>query len=252
MTRWVGYVRVSSDRQRDDGGGADTQAAAIAAWCFERGDELVQTCRDAVPGTLTHLKERAGLQAAFGLLGSGQADGLVVARMDRLARELILQEQIIRELHANGWRVACCDGDIESDTPDRKMVRQILGAVAEYERAMIKMRAAAGRARKKQAGGWLGGYVPYGYRADGKGGLVEDEREMDAIAQALTMRKMGAPYRVIGEWFIAAGIRFRASKRGEWTPQTVRGVLLRATAEGKPTPQPLTSPMARMLMNLPA
>src|SRR5207244_2593385 len=104
----------------------------------------------------------------------GRVRGLVVYRLDRLARDLVLQEQLLSEV----WRmhgVVCSTSPSEDaylapddagDDPSRALIRQILGAVAQYERGMIRLRLRQGKARKVARGGYAGGAPPFGFRAE--------------------------------------------------------------------------------------
>jgi DNA invertase Pin-like site-specific DNA recombinase len=77
---------------------------------------------------------------------------VVVARLDRLARDLLTQEFLLREIRQRGADLVSCS-DTEADylqddphDPTRKLVRQVLGAISEFERALIKLRLQRGRA----------------------------------------------------------------------------------------------------------
>jgi DNA invertase Pin-like site-specific DNA recombinase len=126
-------------------------------------------------------------------------------------------------------------------------MRKVLFAFSEYERNLIKARSAAGMKRKKANGGYVGGGIPYGWRIDHRS-LVENPSEMAAIAQARTMRRLGATLDTIGEFFASWGVRLRRGK--EWRRATVRGVINRANTDNYPPPAELSN-MARAFMNLP-
>jgi DNA invertase Pin-like site-specific DNA recombinase len=152
----------------------------------------------------------------------------VVARLDRLARDLVLQETLIAECRKHGARVwstaAGEDAYLEEipDDPSRKMIRQILGAVAEYERGMIALRMAAGKARKVAEGGYAHGAPPYGWDAvDGR--LEINELEQTQLAIMRTMRQGNASYRTICRVLNASGSR--AKKGGPWHSNVVRRIL---------------------------
>lgn len=70
-------------------------------------------------------------------------------------------------------------------------MRQVLGAIAQYERALIRSRMAAGRAAKLATGGYSGGRPPFGWRAEGKE-LLPDEREQEVIALARRLATKGS------------------------------------------------------------
>ncbi len=165
----VGYIRVSTDNQLD-GLGLDIQEAAIRELSAVRGWELVDIFRDEGVSGSEDIIGRQGLANAIAALEADDVSVLVVPKLDRLARDLIVQESILRDV----WRMGCevvpcvegeqfaCRPDSPTD-PSRKLIRQVLGAVAEYERAMIKARLVAGRRRKIAEVGYAGGPEPYGW-----------------------------------------------------------------------------------------
>jgi DNA invertase Pin-like site-specific DNA recombinase len=116
-----------------------------------------------------------------------------------------------------------------TDDPDdasRKLIRQVLGAVAEYERSMTALRLRSGRQRKAKDGGYAYGSPPFGYRVE-DGDLVPDEGEQDTIGRALELQKGGSSIRAIATTLTQQG---RLTKRGgtRWHPTTVVRVLGRS------------------------
>ncbi len=98
---------------------------------------------------------------------------MVVHRLDRLARDLVLQEQLLAECWKMDATVSSTaageDAYLRDDPsdPSRRLIRQVLGAVSDYERAMVRLRLATGRRHKADAGGYAYGAPPFGYRSDG-------------------------------------------------------------------------------------
>jgi DNA invertase Pin-like site-specific DNA recombinase len=231
----LGYSRVSTNGQAEDGFGLDIQQATIQGWADTHGATLLEVYRDeGVSGTL---QERPALGAALQALAAG--DVLVVPRLDRLARDLITQELLLREIRGRGAElVSCAEGEQAylADTPDdpsRKMIRQVLGAVAEYERAMVALRLRGGRARLRAAGGYAGGEAPFGMRWEPGNGLVEDAREQVVLRAMRFGRSVGQTYEQIAS---ALNERDMQPRRGkEWTKQAVHRILSRQTERGEMT-----------------
>jgi DNA invertase Pin-like site-specific DNA recombinase len=109
--------------------------------------------------------------------------------------------------------------------PSRKLIRQVLGAVAEYERAMIRLRLEAGRRRKSQSGGYAGfGSPPFGYRSEG-GALVPDADEQNTLARIGSLHDDGKSLRQIAR---ALDCEERRPRRGEhWQPRQVSRIVTR-------------------------
>jgi len=225
VVKLVAYLRVSTDVQAE-GLGLDGQRAAITEWAGTQAHEIAAEFTDAGVSGSNGLVTRTGLADAFTVLRNGDASGIVVYRLDRLARDLIIQEQLLAEARQHGWSVFSTSAGeaayLEDDPgdPSRKMIRQVLGAVAEYERSMIALRLRSGRARKAQAGGFAYGAPPYGYAAV-DGGLVEVAEEQATLSRIRRDHHDGKSLRAIAETLNAEGVKPR---RGQaWHP----GVIVR-------------------------
>jgi DNA invertase Pin-like site-specific DNA recombinase len=177
------------------------------------------------------LDTREGLADALEALKSRQASGLIVYRLDRLARDLVLQEQLladVRRMGADVFSTSSAEGSYLTDDPDdpsRKLIRQVLGAVNEYERAMIALRLRSGRREKHDNGGYAFGSPPYGWRAVGRE-LVEHPDEQAALARMRELRAAGASYRDIAAALTSEG--YQPKRGGTWYPMTVRQILTRS------------------------
>lgn len=228
------YLRVSTAMQAEEGLGLALQERAVRTWARSQGHRIVATYRDEGVSGANGLAERVGLLDAFDALRSGRAGGIVVARLDRLARDLVTQESLLREAWNLGAEVfTTAPGEAvylhrdDPEDPSRQLVRQVLGAVSSYERAMVVARLRAGRRRKAERGGFAGGKVPYGYRAEARE-LVAEAGEQATLARMRALRADGASYRAIVAALDAEG---RTTRKGtRWNPAGVRAVLLASAA----------------------
>lgn len=235
--RFVALLRVSTATQARDGYGLESQEADIRAWAKLHGHRIAYVIREPGVSGTTPLIERTGLAEALQLLSANKADGLVVARLDRLARDLILQEQLIAEVDALG-RVLRSAAPIEDDhlldkDPQRVLVRQIIGAISAYERAMIRVRLMNGLRMKAAAGGYLGGGPPYGWIAKGSE-LVPDPDEQEVRQRIKLWRRQGLSYGVISARLNTEGIP--AKKGGRWSKVSVHRVANNITRASHPRP----------------
>lgn len=188
---------------------------------------------DGVSGS-NGLDTRESLPLALGDLQDGTAAGMAVFKLDRLARDLIVQETLIAEVRKIGgelFTTAAGESAYLADDPDdpsRKLIRQVLGAVNEYERSMIVLRMKSGRKIKAAKGGYAGyGSPAFGKRAIDKE-LVTDEREAAVAARMQELRADGESYRQIADQLNTEGL---APKRGGvWHSMTVSRVLGRLSA----------------------
>lgn len=228
--RVVGYIRVSTDRQADEGLGPDVQEREIRKWAGVHRHQIVELCRDEGKGGSQGLESRIGLGQAMENLRERTATGLVVFRLDRLARDMVLQEQLLAgiwQLGAEAFSTSPSEGSYLSEDPDdpsRKLIRQVLGAVAEYERGMISLRLRLGRVRKAEKGGYAYGSPPFGYRAEGKA-LIEDSQEAKAMYRMTELRRNGRSLHAICSELQQEGLG--AKRGGRWHPTTVARVLRR-------------------------
>lgn len=227
--RVVGYVRVSTDAQVD-GLGLEVQESTIRGWCRTYKHRLVAVHRDEGVSGSNGVDGRVGLPVALAQVADGSVGAVVVARLDRLARDLVLQETLLSEVWRSGGEVLSCaggEGDLrdDPDDPSRALIRQVLGAVSQYERSMIALRLRSGRVRKAERGGYAYGSPPYGWRSD-VGVLVEVEEEQEVLALMRTLQATGASIRNIAEQLNREDTPAR--RGGRWHPTTVSRALTRA------------------------
>lgn len=224
----VGYVRVSTQGQVDDGLGLEIQEKALRRWAREHRHRLVAIHRDE--GISGATDDREGLTEALAAIKYDGAKGLLVHSLDRLARSLTVQEAALQQVWAAGGQIFTVDtGEVLADDPDdpvRTFVRQILGAVSQLEAGMIARRLRRGRQHKAEQGGYAHGSPPMGYRAEG-GKLIEDQDEMAVVARMRELRDDGVSLRGICDVLTAEGMKPKRSDR--WHPMTVARILKRRT-----------------------
>jgi DNA invertase Pin-like site-specific DNA recombinase len=230
--RVVGYIRVSTNGQAEEGFGLPVQEQAIRRWAKTGKHRVVGVERDeGISGTVG-VEGREGLSQALSTIAAGRAEALVVLRLDRLARELTVQEAVLAQAWRAGGRVFTVDsGEVMADDPAdpmRTAMRQMMGVFAQLERGMIASRLRAGRRLKAEGGGYAFGSPPFGSRAE-DGELMPDSVEREAIALAGKMRRKGASLRDICTALSEAGCKPR---RGEvWHPTVVARILRREGVE---------------------
>lgn len=194
---------------------------------------------EGVKGTAP-LAEREGLVEAFALLRADRADGIVVASLDRLARDVVLQEQLHAELGTMGAALRSAlpgeDHALAHDDadPSRALVRRILAAIAAYERDMIKLRLEGGRSRKAAAGGYTAGRPPYGWIASGKE-LVPVEAEQRVRQRIKIWSGQGLSLRAIAELLNSEGVLSKTGR--QWSSVAVNSVLTNTRRPIKPRPR---------------
>ena len=215
--RVVGYVRVSTDEQAI---GPVAQRASLEAWCTAQGAELVAVAEDIGISGGAPLDKRPGLLAAVAALSEHGAAVLLVAKRDRLARDTLAAAMAERLDERAGARILTADGSCNADGPEGLLLRRMVDAFAEYERALIRARTRAALAVKRGRGEKTGGAVPYGYQLDADGvHLVADDAEQRVVALVRELRAEGLSLRAIGARLTARGMVPRSG--GSWQAQTV-------------------------------
>lgn len=232
--RLVLVRRVSTAVQAVDGYGLDAQDADCRKWAkLQTTDRvrIVHTVTDGdgkggKSGTST-LDERPGLMDAVAWIADGRADGILAPNLDRLARELTVQEAVLSYVWALAGRVFTADhGEhLEDDASDpmRTAMRQMRGVFHQLDRGLIVKRLTEGRTAKGVKGGYAYGAPRYGQRTEDKT-LTADEQEEQTIQQMEQWRdEEQLSIRAVTARLNEQGI---PSKRGgRWHPTTVARLL---------------------------
>lgn len=156
MMRAVSYVRVSTDEQAASGLGLEAQRAAIATAVLAKGGSLVAELADEGVSGSVPAEERPGVALALELIRTGQADALVVAKLDRLGRSAYDVLGLAQRAEREGWAMVVLDLGLDTTTPVGRFTLTILAGVAELERNLIRQRTRDALAAKKARGERVG------------------------------------------------------------------------------------------------
>ena len=190
----VGYVRVSTP---DQVLGIDAQRAALTAWATRNGVELVGVYEDRGVSGGAAIDRRPGLLAALDALAVSGAGVLLIAKRDRLARDVLVAAMADRLVERGGARIVSADGVGEGSDPSAALLRTMIDAFASYERAMIRSRTVVALAQKR-ARGERTGAVPVGSRLAADGVHLEsDPVEARIVAAVVEGRSAGLSLRAI-------------------------------------------------------
>lgn len=212
-----GYVRVSTSDQS-----VDAQYRAIAEWAKRENTVVSQYFVDFGVSGGAPVDSRPGLVAAIQAVGATRGARLVVAKRDRLARDIVVAAVVERALARTGGAVVSAAGEGNGDDPSSAMMRGIIDVFAQYERAVIRQRTRAALAAKSARGEAIG-TAPLG-TTNQEGVLVSNEDEKTAIDAILTLRAEGLSIRRIAATLDERGIPARG---GRWHATTVARVLKR-------------------------
>jgi DNA invertase Pin-like site-specific DNA recombinase len=198
MTR-VGYGRVSTDEQ---GLGIAAQESALRA---SGVDDIYQ---DVGVSGAAPLDDRPGLLAAISALNAG--DQLVVVRRDRLAWKVLTAAIIEHMVEKAGAVIHSLAGEGNGDGPEDALIRTVIAAISEYERAVIAARTTAALAVKR-ARGEVVGHPPYGFDREGDH-LVSSPAEQHTIARAKELHASGLSLRKVARTLAAEGLKNRTGE----------------------------------------
>jgi len=226
--RAIGYVRVSTEGQAEDGVSLDAQESKIRAWAELNGAAEVRIFRDAgISGSRSD--NRPGLQAALGAVSPG--DVLIVYSLSRLSRSTKETLNLSELLQKKDVDLVSLSEKIDTTSAAGKMVFRLLAVLSEFERDQISDRTKAALAYKRQNGEKTGGDVPFGYRARA-GKLYADPKEQEAVRLILDRREKGDSLRDICKQLELAGYRRKNGGR-TWDPRIVLDIVKReASLEG--------------------
>jgi DNA invertase Pin-like site-specific DNA recombinase len=211
-----------------DGDGPERQKDAILRFCRAHGLGQPSLFNEmAVSGTVEAMDRPEfvsmtdAIKRLRKVLGEDTPVCIVVERQDRIARDLIVQELLLAECSKLKIPVYSADQNLMQDLaesgmdPTRKMLRQILGVVAEWEKSVLVMKLRSARDRKRTQTGRCEGPLPFG--------ATDAERNTQAIL--LTLHHSGCSYAEIAEKANEMSIRNRGGRH--WT----RGAVYQAVTQ---------------------
>ncbi|MDD5308657.1 MAG: recombinase family protein [Deltaproteobacteria bacterium] len=207
----IGYVRVSTAGQVEDGVSLDAQGAKIAAWAELNGYELASVHVDAgLSGS--RADNRPALCAALDE-ACRQKAALVVYSLSRLARSTRDAITMSERLDRAGADLVSLSERIDTTTAAGKMVFRMLAVLAEFERDQIAERTSTAMRFKASRGEFIGGAVPYGFDlAEDRVHLVERPAEQKVIAEARRLRGAGLSLRGVAAELAGQGFHSRTGR----------------------------------------
>ncbi len=157
------YLRVSDPSQLQ-GDGFTRQLSAITTFAESRNLTLTTVHEERGLTGKTEWEQRPAWLSMLNQCQPG--DTILIEKLDRLARDLMVQEHIIADLRKRKITlISAAEPDLCIDDPSRKLLRQIMGAIAEYDRAMLTAKMKAAKDRMKAEGKRCEGRKPFGHAA---------------------------------------------------------------------------------------
>lgn len=218
MEQVFAYLRVSGKGQIG-GDGFPRQLTAIKQYAQDHEMRIARVFREeGVSGTVEGMDRPTWAEMIGAILSNGVRT-ILVESLGRLARELFVQEYVLRDMEQRGIKlVSVTEPDLESTDPTRVMFRQILGAIHQYEKTMIVLKLRGARNRMRAQAGRCEGAKPYGF-------YVGEKKTLEQIRE---LRNSGLGFDRVAAYLNEAGIRPRRGKR--WYGMTINQILKTALA----------------------
>lgn len=208
-TKVVGYIRVSSTIQAEEGVSLDAQRTRLEAYAVAMGLDLVSIEVDA--GLSAKSMARPGLQAALQALESGKATGLLVVKLDRLTRSVRDLGALLEDYFASRFSLLSLGDSIDTRTASGRMMLNILTSVTQWEREAGSERTKAALAHIKASGRKLG----RPFMGETVAESVKTAKELHATGQ-YSLRELAAELNLRN---------IPTALGGKWWPKTVRSAL---------------------------
>lgn len=200
----IGYLRCSTEEQAASGLGIEAQREAMESAATRRGWSVEWIADEGASGKSIN----PGLRRALHQCETGQAEGIVVAKMDRLARSVIHAADILAAAKAQGWNLVVLDLGVDLQTPQGKAMAQMMAVFAELERELIGQRTREALAARKAQG------LPIGRPRLASASVVR---------RIVTEREHGRSYRAIAADLSTSGVLSPAGST-VWQESSVRRI----------------------------
>src|SRR6202051_4604442 len=189
LIKTIGYVRVSTDKQADEGVSLEAQAEKIRAMAVVHSAELIDIIVDG--GESAKSLNRPGMARLLALVEAGEVQTVIIAKLDRLTRSVkdlcILLERFTRR----GVALVSVAESLDTGSAAGRLVLNIMAAVSQWEREAIGERTRDALGHKRSQGERVGN-IAFGSRLAGDGQHLEpDPAEQAALAEIRNLRRQG-------------------------------------------------------------
>jgi DNA invertase Pin-like site-specific DNA recombinase len=202
VAKAFGYLRVSGKGQVG-GDGFTRQSKAIRDYAAAHDIRIVRIFREeGISGTVENM-DRPAWRELMATLHANGVRIILIEKLDRLARDLMVQEAAIADLHKHGFTlISAAEPDLMAKDPTRILMRQLMGAVAQYDKSQIVLKLRGARMRKRAREGRCEGRKPFGYY----------EGENAVLARLKALRAEGLGFDRIAARMNAEGVLTRTGK----------------------------------------
>jgi site-specific DNA recombinase len=217
------YIRVSTEKQADEGYSLDAQRERLEAFCFGHGWNV---CLDHIyvdAGVSGKSTDRAAFRAMLEAAKAGKIKRIVAMKLDRLARNVRDFLTMVDQLNEHECALVLVKESFDTSTPHGKFALTMFAAMAELEASTITERVMTGKKQKASTGGYNGARCPLGYAYTGGAFVVTDRA--DTVQRIFALFNIGASLNAIARELNADGTPSATGKVGSWTPYGISHIL---------------------------
>ncbi len=216
------YIRVSTDKQAEEGYSLDAQASRLQSYCDAQGWTVSPAHVYIDAGLSGKSTDRPAFLAMMQAAQDGQITRIVAMKLDRLARNTRDFLSTVERLQAAGCDLVLLKESFDTGTPHGKFALTMFAAIAELEVSQIAERVKSGKVQKAAQGGDNGRYCPLGYSFD-NGRYSVEESAAQTVRSIFTDYTTGQSLTDIARRLTAQGVP--TARGGQWHPATVRYIL---------------------------
>ena len=231
LVRVATYSRVSTQEQATENTSLASQDGQLVAYCQMRGWTIINAYID--PGFTGKNGDRPGLKQLRSDARMGLFDKVLVTKLDRLARNLRLLMDIEAELNEFNVALTSIKESVDTSNGTGKMVFQLFGMIAEWERETIIERTRSGRIQRYKEGCWACGKPPYGYSYDKvTRKLLINEEQAKVVRFIFDGYNSGKSLTAMNEMLDAENIPTIRGKVRGWIDAGIRCILINPAYKG--------------------
>lgn len=221
----ISYVRVSTEDQASTGVSLAAQRQKIIQYAELYDHQIIDFVEDA--GVSAKNLTRPGIQKILGLVRKKEVQGVIIAKLDRLTRSVKDLAEIIDLFNKNGVALMSVNENLDSGTASGRMVLNMLGTIAQWERETIGERTSTALQFKKRNGKVFGKDPLFGFKKESDR-LIPDEKEHRVIQEIMNLRSKGKNYSRIA---VMLNIKKYSTRSGNrWFPQQIKRVIENSSA----------------------
>jgi site-specific DNA recombinase len=218
------YIRVSTEKQADEGFSLEAQEKALRAFCEAHGwpvsDEHVYIDAGVSGKTSERPRFKEMLQAAK----AGQVRRIVAMKLDRLARNVRDFLATVDLLKDSGCALVLIKESFDTSTPHGKFALTMFAAMAELEASTITERVLSGKRQKATTGGYNGSRIPMGYSYQG-GAFNVNEAQAPTVRRIFDLFNAGHSLNAIARQLNEDGTPTATGKVGAWDTKGISHIL---------------------------